>query len=194
MTTGNRIGRLLRGDEGVTAMEFVMVLPFLLFLLMGGIELSTYVLLHNKLGRVASTTADLTTRTPEVTEQDLQQILGASSTVALPYQLDVQGAVVISSVTANPDPDATPPVAVSWQRNIAGSGVDYDSQIGVEGQAANLPTGFSLRPTQNAIIVEIFYDYEPMWFGQVTGQQQIYYRAVKFPRNGALSAIQAPAT
>ena len=193
MTRRNHPRNLLRGEEGVTAMEFVMVLPFLLFLLMGGIELATYVLLHNKLGRVAATTADLTTRTPEVTEQDLQQILGASSTVALPYQLDVQGAVVISSITADPDPDASPPVSVSWQRNIAGAGVAFDSQIGAEGQEAALPDGFSLRPTQNAIIVEIFYDYEPMWFGQVTGPQQIYYRAVNFPRNGPLSAIQSPA-
>ncbi len=193
MIRQNKLWKLLRGDDGVSAMEFVMILPFLTFLLMGGIEIATYVLLHNKLGRVASTTADLTTRTPEVTEEDLTQILNASATIALPYQLGQQGAVVISSITADPDPATTPPVTVSWQRDSGSEGVAYASQIGVEGEAAILPTGFDLRPTQNAIVVEVFFDYEPMLFGQVTGKKQIYYRSVNFPRNGPLSAIQTPA-
>ena len=161
---------------------------------MGGIEIASYVLLHNKLSRVAATTADLTTRTPQVTEADLQQILNASATIALPYSVDLDGAVVISSITADADTSA------SRQSSSTGSGPSMAPPCPSRAkwdQRAGPPIcqrGFDLRPTQNIIVVEVFFDYEPMLFGRVTDVQQIYHRSIVFPRAGALSSIAPPPT
>ena len=104
------------------------------------------------------------------------------------------GAVVISSITADADTSASPPIVVNWQRAKHGSAVSFSSAMGSEGGAASLPTGFDLRPTQNIIVVEVFFDYEPMLFGRVTDVQQIYHRSIVFPRAGALSSIAPPPT
>ena len=54
--------RFGRDRRGVVAVEFALMMPVLLLLLLGCIEVAQYVLLHQKLQRSATTMADLMTR------------------------------------------------------------------------------------------------------------------------------------
>jgi Flp pilus assembly protein TadG len=64
LTRGLRrhIGNRTRNEEGVAAIEFALVLPFLIMLLVGSIEMFLMSMASRKMTRVASTVGDLVTQ------------------------------------------------------------------------------------------------------------------------------------
>ena len=86
-------------DRGNVAVEFALVLPVLLLLLLASAELGRYVLLNQKVDRVAITMSDLVARAETISEAELDDIFNAAVHVAEPFDLSGSGRVVISSVT-----------------------------------------------------------------------------------------------
>jgi Flp pilus assembly protein TadG len=180
-----RIGHLLSASGGSALAEFALVLPVLVLLLLGGVEIGRYVLLQQKLSRLAANASDLTSRAETLTTKDLDQVMEAAQHIVRPFDLDVGGVVVISSVGR----DGTQGPRVNWQRSGPGAAV-ATSAIGQAGQTARLPQGFVLREDQDVIVAEVFYSYTPFFFGQVTEPQEIYHLAVQRPRFGSLAQLE----
>ena len=187
-----RLSRLLarlrgfRDDRcGAIMIEMAFAMPVLLSLLLGGVEIARYVLLHQKLDRVASSIADLVSQSETIAVTDLQNIFDAARYVAKPFELAAEGTVVVSSVT-NPLGSAGP--TINWQRNGAGTAT-ASSRVGTEGGAATLPDGFALADGQTIIVAEVFYDYQPWILGDVTSPSQLYQRAFFRPRYGGLTML-----
>jgi Flp pilus assembly protein TadG len=184
-----RISRLLarfRDDRGgAILMEMAFAMPVMLSLLLGGVEIARYVLLHQKLDRVASSIADLVSQSGTIAVADLQNIFDAAQYVAKPFGLAAEGTVVVSSVT-NPLGSAGP--EVNWQRSGAGTATAA-SRIGTQGGTATLPDGFVLGDGQTIIVAEVFYDYQPWILGDVTSPSQLYQRAFFRPRYGGLTML-----
>ena len=61
-----RLRRLVHGRDGVAMLEFALIVPFLVFLLLGAMEVGRYVLLNQKLSRLASNAGDLVSRAADV--------------------------------------------------------------------------------------------------------------------------------
>ena len=104
-------GRLLRSDRGGVMIEFGFAMPVLVLLMLGGVELGRYVLLHQKLDRTAMTVSDLVARVQTVTTAEVDTIFTAANLVMEPFTMGTQGAVVISSVKE----DSGSPKVI-WQR------------------------------------------------------------------------------
>ncbi|CAN0488428.1 unnamed protein product, partial [Laminaria digitata] len=154
-------------------------------LLLGGIEVSRYVLLHQKLDRVASSIADLVSQAENISVADLQNIFDAAQFVAKPFDLPVDGTVVVSSIS---NPFGGQGTRINWQQAGAGN-IPATSQFGIPGGSVTLPTGFTVADGQTIIVAEVFYDYVPWILGNITGAQQIYHRALFRPRYGGLSML-----
>lgn len=179
------LNRFRRDREGSMLLEMAMAMPVLMTLMLGGMEVARYVLLHQKLDRVASSIADLVSQAERVTVVDLQNIFDAAQYVARPFDLPAGGTVIVTSVT---NPIGGGGATVNWQQAGAGA-VSATSHVGAPGGAATLPSGFTLADGQTIIIAEVFYDYEPWIAGGVTGSSQLYQRALFRPRYGGLTIL-----
>lgn len=173
------------GDRrGSVFSELALVLPILVAILMGGVEVGRYLMIHQKLSRLVDTTTDLVAQKKSLSTQDLEDVLKSAQYVLEPFELGSDGIIFISSVTAPPGDSPK----VDWQHSGAGSG-SATSAIGDPGETPNLPSGFVLDDGENVIIGEIFFDYRPQIFEMFTSPKQIYYRVIDRPRFGPLTQL-----
>lgn len=173
-------------DRANVAVEFALALPVLLLLLLASAELGRFVLLHQKVDRVAVTISDLVARAETISESELNDIFAAAAQVAEPFDLGGRGRVLVSSVI-NADGDGA---TIAWQRSGGGSFAS-SSDIGVEGGSAALPNEFEVREGETAIISEVFFDFEPFLSSLIVSPQVLYRRAHHRPRLGTLDTIEA---
>ncbi len=180
------VQRAVSNDRANVAVEFALALPVLLLLLLASAELGRFVLLHQKVDRVAVTLSDLVARAETISESELNDIFTAATQVAEPFDLGGRGRVLITSVT-NADGDGA---TIAWQRSGGGS-LTSSSEIGVEGGSASLPDDFDVREGETAIISEVFFDFEPFLSSLIVAPQVLYKRAHHRPRLGTLDTIEA---
>ncbi|MDJ0610438.1 MAG: hypothetical protein QNJ67_15790, partial [Kiloniellales bacterium] len=108
------------------------------------------------------------------------QVFAAAEYSMTPFKLDAEGIIHITSVTSDDDVTATP--RVDWQQSGAGA-ASHGSRVGsAEGAPAKLPDGFELDPDQNIIVVEVYYDYTPVFFDGVMQPKTIGQVALHRPR------------
>lgn len=177
-----------RDDRGLAVMEFAFALPVLVLILLGCFDAARFVLINQKMARVASQSADLVAQLDVVTEAEVDDLFVAAEATAEPFLIDTQGKVIISSVFRPYSPSTAVPTVV-WQRESDGT-LLATSHLGPEDQSdPELPTGFSLRSGENVIIAEVFYDYEPVFFGTVFEDRVLYHSSYNRPRLQNLNAI-----
>jgi Flp pilus assembly protein TadG len=177
--------RLLWCRAGNVAVEFALAVPVLLMLMLASAELARFVILHQKMDRVATTISDLVSRAETINESQLDDIFEAIAEVAYPFGIADLGVVIVSSVT-NPDGNGA---IVAWQRSGGGS-YSGTSHIGTEGNSATLPTGFEVRQGETAIISEAYYDFTPFLSELIVEPQVIYRNAHHRPRLGTLQEVE----
>jgi Flp pilus assembly protein TadG len=149
-----------RDRRGSVLMELAIGVPILVMILLGCFEAARFVLLDQKLARVAASTADLVAQADGITETQITDLFSAADDTATPFDLAGDGRVIITSVSRPTTADPT----VAWQRISTGTHA-ATSAIGTAGQTATLPTGLTLRQGENVIVAEVFYDYAPVFLG-----------------------------
>ena len=77
--------RLGRDQRGVSAVEFAMLLPLMITLYLGVVEISQAVGIDRKVTLTTRTVADLASQVTSITNADMTNLLGASSSVISPY-------------------------------------------------------------------------------------------------------------
>jgi Flp pilus assembly protein TadG len=109
--------RFAADQRGVSAVEFAILLPLMLTLYLGGVEVSQAVSADRKTTLVAHTVGDLTAQASNVTTADMTNVLNASSAVAYPFA-SANLRVTVSSVCIN----STGTVAtIAWSRTLNGT-------------------------------------------------------------------------
>ena len=91
--------RLLGCRAGNVAVEFALAAPVLLLLMLGSAEMARFVILHQKMDRVATTISDLVSRAETISETQLDDIFEAIGEVATPFDIANLGVVIVSSIT-----------------------------------------------------------------------------------------------
>ncbi len=179
-------GALARCTAGNIAVEFALSVPILLLMMLGSVEVARFVILHQKLDRVATTMSDLVSRAETISESQIADIFTAAAEVAQPFDLDGLGVVIVSAVT-NADGEGA---VIAWQRSGGGT-YSAVSELGVEGDEPNLPDGFEVREGETAIIAEVFYDFSPFLSELIVEPQEIHRTAHHRPRLGTLEEVEA---
>jgi len=180
---GSRFG----GDRtGAILVEFAMMFPALILLIVGGYEVGRYVLLQQKLHSVAVAVADLVAQYETITAGDVDNVFLAVDHIMQPYTLGTDGRVIVTSISAS----SGQPPTVNWQRSGAGAG-SGTSQLGGPGAAATLPAGFVVRDGESVIVSEVFFVYQPELatiFNPLL-QNNLYNEAFYRPRFGTLATL-----
>lgn len=180
--------RLRRGGEnGVAAVEFALMLPILLVLLLGGMDITRFMLYQQKVDRIAFTMADLVAQEQSVTTAQLNDIALGAAQIMQPFPFGAQGVVIVSSVYK--DPNQAYPV-IRWQYSGGGS-LGRSSKIGNVGGTPILPNGLTLNGKDNVIIAEVYYRFSPLYNSGYTPDTDIYKVSIYKPRLGALLSLPA---
>lgn len=169
--------------RGTVMLEFVMALPVLMLLLLGGVDLSRLVILSQKLDRVTAAMGDLVAQADKISQSDLNNIFAAVPFIAAPFDFAHNGVVIISSVSLSGGV-----ARVNWQSRGAGN-LTTASQIGVSGGVATLPAGVTVTGSNTLIISEVYFNFQPYFGLSVVPARQLYHRSFYRPRLGSLNSL-----
>jgi Flp pilus assembly protein TadG len=94
----SRLAERLRVDRrGVSAIEFALIMPILVVLLAGTVDLGQALIANRKVSQISSTVADMISRSSSWKTADVNVILAGSATIMQPFSttgLTIQLAVV----------------------------------------------------------------------------------------------------
>ena len=168
---------------GVAAVEFALVLPVLMTLFYGVVEITRYILVTQKVEKLAYTVGDSISNSTTVTNAEMDQLLTATNDIMKPFSFTSNGTVMISSLYkaagANP--------VVNW-RHQGGGTLTATSALGAVGAAPQMPAGFTFDDRENVIAAEVFYRFSPLISSRFFGTTTIYRRVFYSPRFGSLTA------
>ncbi len=128
--------------------EFAIVLPAMLLMLLGSVEVAQMVEAHRRVTRAASTVADIVAQNREVDAARLTDIFRAADLMLAPLPAETLG-VRVSSFVA----DDKGKVAVEWAEQkgtYAGSA------------PANSLGTYKLQENQSVIVADVSYRYDPI--------------------------------
>ncbi len=153
--------------SGVAAIEFALLMPMMLTLFFGSVELSTGIAVNRKATIAAHTIADLASQYTNITNADMTNILNAASDIIYPYQ-SANLQATVSELAIDAQGNAT----VVWS----------DTQNGTArsvGSAVTIPTSLA-TPNSYLLLGETTYGFKPSYGYVVTGtlplSDQIYLR------------------
>src|SRR5436190_23947801 len=89
---------LIRDQRGVSAVEFAMLLPLMITLYLGAVEISQGVGIDRKVTLTTRTVADLASQVSSINNADMTNLLNASASVILPYDT-TKLKVTVSDIT-----------------------------------------------------------------------------------------------
>lgn len=118
--------RFLRDRSGVSAVEFALILPLMLTLYLGGIQLSDALTISRKVTHVTSTLGDLVTQARSISNSDMSNILDVTAAVMAPYSSSPLQ-ITVSGVTI----DAQGKTKVVWSDALNATALSTGSTISI---------------------------------------------------------------
>ena len=173
----------LNSSSGLASVEIAVALPVLVGLLLSGVEVTRYILLHQKLERASATIADLAAREESISESKISDIFQITDEVLKPFDITANTTVILSSITKS---GGSTPI-VRWQRAYGSSSTGpTGSQFGQVGETATLPDGFVMRSGEGVVTAEVAHDFEATFLTDLIPDTTLYKSAIYRPRYGAM--------
>ena len=141
------IGRLTSAKDGIAAVEFALILPMMLALFLGAVQVTQAVAIKRLVVLTASTVANLVTQYPSISASaTMPDILNASKWVLTPYP-NTNAVITVSLITI----DSSGTAKVTWSQALNGS-------ARAAGQTMALPAALDV-PSTSLILGETNYGY-----------------------------------
>jgi Flp pilus assembly protein TadG len=159
-----------RDKKGIAAVEFAMLLPLMVTLYLGGIEVSQAVSIDRKVSLTARAVADLVAQGTNIPNAEMNNILNAAKTVASPYPSS-ELKVTVSSIKIDANKKAT----VEWSDA-------FNTTARPKNQTVTVPAGLLTANTW-IIWAEVSYNYKPTIGYVITGAMNLSDQIYMRPRN-----------
>jgi Flp pilus assembly protein TadG len=125
--------RLMRDRSGIAATEFAVIVPVMLVLFFGVVEVTNGIAAYRDVTIMAHTTSDLTSQSKSVQDSDLTNFFSASTEVIYPY------------VTTTSDPNLKQSIAEIWVNSSLQGRIQW--AVNSDGTAASTPGTVVTIPT-----------------------------------------------
>ncbi len=165
----HRLTSLRRDERGVSAVEFAMLLPLMITLYLGVVEMSQGISINRKVTLTARAVADLASQVSSINNTEMTNLLNASAAVVAPFPAG-QLKVTVTAVSIDPNGVAT----VAWSDTLNGTKHAVNSSV-------SLPTALKVPNTQ-LILSEVSYNYVPTIGYVVTGALNLNDKIYMRPR------------
>jgi Flp pilus assembly protein TadG len=163
----SRLRDFARGRDGAAAVEFAALLPFMLAIYFGGIEIGDGVAINRKVTITARDVADLASQYTVIHDTDMSTILGAASSIIAPYP---SGPLTVSVSEISTDGNGRSTVA--W--TTPGSGLTQTNTF-------TLPGTLAVNNT-SLIYGQVTYAYTPTLGYVITGTMNLSSQIYMSPR------------
>lgn len=145
-----RAKRFLADQRAVAAIEFAFMVPLLLCLYLGSMELSQAIETNKKVGRTASMIADLVTQETVVTKAVLANVMGIGAATLKPYNRS-QPTIQVTAIRID-SAAGSQPTEVWWRRMRPNGTTEGGTSASNSGNptlptALNTPGTFYIRVT-----------------------------------------------
>lgn len=200
----SRIRRLWRSERGVAAIEAALIIPLMVFIIVGTIELYQYFRAAAILDRAAFTLADGVAMQRELFDSgpcdksDNICTYGAiAEDLVRPLDFSTNGWIIISAYAATDPLSGANPPPVTWK-----NGTEWNKRFSGGETGTSIPdslldpsSGFPVaNEGDTLIVVEVFYDYEPFalssgFWASLGGPRRMYSRAFFRPRFSELRTL-----
>ncbi|WP_404400054.1 TadE/TadG family type IV pilus assembly protein [Pelagibacterium halotolerans] len=168
------VTRFARTGSGIAAVEFALIVPIMLLLYLGAVDLTQGLMADRKLTHLAGTLGDLVAQDnlDEITGDDIEGYFAASAALMRPYDGNATPMrISIVAVDDSGDADVTESVAVNGMTPL-----ETGTQITLPEDIANLASG------RCAVIAEGWYAYSPMFSYVFQSDVPLYQRSIHIPR------------
>ena len=146
---GSRKG-FLCNRSGMAAVEFALMLPLMVLMYLGSVEVGQAIAIDRMVTLTATTLTNVVTQYTTISATaDIPDILGASASILTPYSAS-NAKVVLTSVVIDVNGNAT----VSWSKAQNGA-------ARVAGSSVTVPSGMA-TPNSSLILGEVSYAYSPV--------------------------------
>lgn len=149
-TLTKTVSRLRRDTRGASAAEFAVILPMMLVLLFGLIEISNGVAADRKVTLTARALSDLVSQAVTVTDTDLSESFAASKGVMYPFDSST-----IKSVISEVKIDGSGNATIAWSK------ANGNASARPQNSSVTIPASLAV-PNTYLIWSEINYQYKPM--------------------------------
>jgi Flp pilus assembly protein TadG len=142
--------RFRKNKKGLAAVEFALILPVMITLFFGVVEVSMLLSARAAVSNVASVTADLVAQKNAMTTGEMSNVFSAASTILYPYP-DAAAQITVSSIVYDTASKSLTSGKVAWSCTKNGTAKSV-------GSTATLPDGV-MTVDGSVIVSEIKYDY-----------------------------------
>jgi Flp pilus assembly protein TadG len=178
-----RVRHLWTDVRGVAATEFAVVVPFMLVLYIGGVELGNGLAMNVKVTATAHSVADMISQNTQLTAARMSSILSASSAIMAPYAVkDASGASLMTITVSEVSTDSNGNATVQWSQSTSSSGARP------VGQTMTLSSFTAPNPNNpsnaniSLILSEVSYAYTPNLGYTIAGTVTLSDSYYLFPR------------
>jgi Flp pilus assembly protein TadG len=188
-----------QANDGVAAIEFGFIVPIMLALLLGCIELSQAVAASRRVSQVAGTAGDLTAQAPSTINPNttyVQNIMDVSSYLLAPYSTQTLK-ITVRSIKSGATATAT---NEAWKCIYDGANPAITCTCPATAATPNpytLPTGL-LSANDGVIVSEVQYGYTPLvalnYFVKTSNAVTLTEKLYLKPRNQLYIKLQQTAT
>lgn len=149
--------------DGVAAVEFALILPVMLTMLLGMSEVTLGVNIDRKLTLLSRSLADLSSRSATPTVSEMSNIFTAASVIMQPYDTSALKMVVTRMMVTQPTANGPFVGNVNWSCPRGTGAVAKPSNV-----TYTVPTGFRTKDSYY-MLVEVAMPYTPMFGRAITG-------------------------
>lgn len=148
----------LKENRAVAALEFALLIPVLMMLLYGGVELTHYLQMHQKLDNATHTLSDLINQNLNLSADDLQTYADSVPSMLKPF--DTSGYRIILTSIEFKETDTKP--TTLWQYKYGETDGNAPSKVS-QGKG-EIPTlsQIELQERDQVLTVEMYLKYKPV--------------------------------
>jgi Flp pilus assembly protein TadG len=152
--------RFVRDRRGLAAVEFAFIVPLMLTLTFGTIEVSSGVAIDRKVTLTARSLSDLVSQGTQVAQSDLKNFFGLGSAIMTPYP--VTPSTMTQRVSAvSIDASKVAKVVWSYAGSVNGTNITVVKGYDKNTVISTIPAGL-LVPNTQLIWSEVTYTYTPI--------------------------------
>jgi Flp pilus assembly protein TadG len=183
--------RSIGSRRGVAAVEFALVAPFIILLMLAGADLTIFMRTKMRIDETATEIALVVTQYENLYDSDFAGLFTAAQTVAGTTPVTGNfGATIISGIVTDGNDRQT----IAWQKR--GTSGSFTGLFGTAvGSVPNLPNNYLMPKNGTLIAVEVFTSASP-WVLSASlmggaGTSSLRSYALYQPRLGSLSTVTA---
>jgi Flp pilus assembly protein TadG len=186
-----RVRKFWTDADAVAATEFAIVVPFMLLLYVGGIELADGMAINVKVSATGHSVTDMVTQNTSLSTAQMQNILTGATAIIAPYPVTGSGGSSLLSVTVSEiSSDANGNLTLRWSQSYNGTSfgpgrtnlTNLTVPTSLNGTVGNANNPNNQNDQVSFIVGEVSYAYTPNLGYTISGTVNLQDTYWLFPR------------